>query len=88
MKLSASSAGALTWLSVVLLIVGGSIAAPAGRLFCIALAALLAAIPSLFATGKHRLFAAAVLAIALFAGFNTQAGGDAAYDAYLRQQRR
>lgn len=87
MKIAPSSAGALTWLSVILLIAGGSIGAPAGRLFCLVLAALLAAIPCLFATGKRRLFAGFVLGIAVVAGYVTYAEGDAAYGAYLRQQR-
>ncbi|PWB40899.1 MAG: hypothetical protein C3F19_07815 [Rhodocyclales bacterium] len=87
MKIAPSSAGALTWLSVILLIAGGSIGAPDGRLFCLVLAALLAAIPFLFATGKRRLFAGFVLGIAVIAGYVTYAEGDAAYGAYLRQQR-
>ncbi len=68
MRLPDQTAAALNWLAALILLPGFMIGSPSGRFACIALAALLAMLPLLFATGRCRVIAGVVLGVSLLFG--------------------
>lgn len=71
MRLGDKSARSLAWFAVFLLLPGVLIMSPTGRIFFIALAAIVALIPVIFGSMKRRIFGGIVVAVCLVIGMPT-----------------
>jgi membrane protein implicated in regulation of membrane protease activity len=77
-QLDPASSRALTWLAALLWLTGLLLGSPGGAFFAFLVAAVLAAVPTLFGSGKMRVVAAVILLIAAgfaaghYAGFKSE----------------
>ena len=70
-QMKTATARTLTWLAAVLVVVGCIVMSPSGGFLSLALAALTAFFPAVFAKGKVRIVAAILLIAALALSFGT-----------------
>ncbi len=88
MQIKTQSVRSLSFLALILLLIGAGIGAPIASALAFGLAFVCAAFPAIFCQGRPRLFAMAVALLAGFAAVATYLKGDPAYDAYLERARK